>query len=138
MAFFSALNMWKPVERDSRLFKDCLGVPRNKPWKWPLIDVFICHYNEDCEQTMMTLEVRQGSVVSYARLGTCWYEFVLRLQHCMAMDWPKDRMHIYILDDGYFRKPNAPHKDCVDVPNFNALSELDKQRVLWWDDPYVR
>jgi hypothetical protein len=56
MAFFSALNMWKPVERDSRLFKDCLGVPRNKPWKWPLIDVFICHYNEDCTQTMMTLQ----------------------------------------------------------------------------------
>jgi hypothetical protein len=55
----------------------------------------------------------------------------------MDMDWPKDRMHIYILDDGYFRKPTGPYKEKVDVPDFDSLSELDKQRVLWWDDPYV-
>ena len=191
MSFLSAANMWRPVERDSRLFKDCAGVPRHKPWKWPLIDVFICHYNEDTDQTIATLRVsyqlyragfvvfawsfalcfrsdhlvptalRHSCVCCYVGCLSCAYVLLCnpcsilctespllmplfpdlllsRLQKAMAMDWPKDRMHIYILDDGYFKKPTVqPYHACVDSDDPH-LTDLQRDQLRWWDDPYVR
>ena len=46
------------------------------PAEWPSVDVFIPTYNED-------LSIVRATVLS-----------------AMAMDWPRDRLHVYILDDG--------------------------------------
>ena len=53
----TAVNMWKPVHRQSRLFKHCAGVPKDKPWKWPMIDVFIVRDQDDPQHAIDSLKV---------------------------------------------------------------------------------
>jgi hypothetical protein len=80
LSLLTGLTMWRPVKRQSRLFKDSVGVPRSKPWKWPLVDVYIYHD-------------RDSSVA----------QTIATLRRVMDLDWPKDRLHIYVLDDAYYR-----------------------------------
>jgi hypothetical protein len=80
LSLLTGLTMWRPVKRQSRLFKDAVGVPQSKPWKWPLVDVYIYHdKNSSVAQTVATL------------------------RQVMELDWPKDRLHVYVIDDAYYR-----------------------------------
>jgi len=49
----------------------------DKPEEWPSVDVYIPTYNEDLQIVRMTVLA------------------------CMGLDWPADRLNVYILDDGH-------------------------------------
>ncbi|TMW66986.1 hypothetical protein Poli38472_012102 [Pythium oligandrum] len=68
-------SMWRPIRRGARFLND-FKPPLPKE-QWPTVDVFLCHYMEPVVDTMRTLK------------------------NCLAMQYPPELLHIYILDDGY-------------------------------------
>lgn len=68
-------SMWRPIRRGARYMNDFKPpIPKEQ---WPTVDVFLCHYMEPVVDTMQTLK------------------------NSMAMQYPPELLHIYILDDGY-------------------------------------
>jgi cellulose synthase (UDP-forming) len=85
------LTLWRPTRRGARCatrqqqprsetqparFLDNLNPPFPES-DWPEIDVFICHYTEAAEDTLATLDA------------------------AMSLEYPKDKLHIWVCDDGY-------------------------------------
>nr|AFB77612.1 cellulose synthase 3 [Albugo candida] len=68
-------SMWRPIRRGARFMND-FKPPLPKE-QWPSVDVFLCHYMEPVVDSMQTLK------------------------NCLAMQYPPELLHIYILDDGY-------------------------------------
>ena len=77
------VNYWKMIRRDALMLTDLetKGLSRDQ---WPDVDVIICHYSEPADVTRETLRA------------------------CMEMDYPKDKLHIYIADDGFFERDAKP------------------------------
>ncbi|RLN47215.1 hypothetical protein BBJ29_004685 [Phytophthora kernoviae] len=68
-------SMWRPIRRGARYMNDFKPpIPKEQ---WPTVDVFLCHYMEPVTDSMQTLK------------------------NCLAMQYPPELLHIYILDDGY-------------------------------------
>lgn len=68
-------SMWRPIRRGARFLND-FKPPLPKE-QWPSVDVFICHYKEPVTDSMQTL------------------------RNCLALQYPPELLHIYLLDDGY-------------------------------------
>lgn len=68
-------SMWRPIRRGARFLND-FKPPLPKE-QWPTVDIFLCHYMEPVVDTMKTLK------------------------NCLAMQYPPELLHIFILDDGY-------------------------------------
>nr|AEZ51039.1 cellulose synthase 3 [Pythium aphanidermatum] len=68
-------SMWRPIRRGARFLND-FKPPLPKE-QWPTVDVFLCHYMEPVTDSMATLK------------------------NCLALQYPPELVHIYILDDGY-------------------------------------
>ncbi|OQR97654.1 cellulose synthase 4 [Achlya hypogyna] len=76
------LGMWKPVRRGAQYLKDF-----NPPFpsdKWPSVDILLCHYAEPAEDTMATLDA------------------------ILKLDYPPEKLHVYICDDGAFKTKFTP------------------------------
>lgn len=68
-------SMWRPIRRGARYLNDFKPpVPKEQ---WPTVDIFLCHYMEPVTDSMATLK------------------------NCLAMQYPPELLHIFILDDGY-------------------------------------
>nr|AFB20360.1 cellulose synthase 3 [Globisporangium violae] len=68
-------SMWRPIRRGARFMNDFKPpIPKEQ---WPTVDVFLCHYTEPVSDSMQTLK------------------------NCLAMQYPPELVHIWILDDGY-------------------------------------
>lgn len=68
-------SMWRPIRRGARFMNDFKPpIPKEQ---WPTVDVFLCHFMEPVTDTMQTLK------------------------NCLAMQYPPELVHIFILDDGY-------------------------------------
>jgi cellulose synthase (UDP-forming) len=102
-----------------------IALPDN-PQEWPHIDVFIPTYNEPLD------------VVRYTALGA------------LNMDWPAEKLHVYILDDG--RRPefeqfaldagigyrSRPDNEDAKAGNINAaLKTVDSPLVAIFDSDHV-
>jgi hypothetical protein len=115
MSLITNFNMVKPVRRETRLFKDC--APDLDPEEYPLVDVLICHYEEDTDDTIATLE------------------------KAMKLDWPTSRLHIYVIDDGYFNTTSKDKRTEVfqawwkqkEVHTFPAPVVVHKDHERWLD-----
>jgi cellulose synthase (UDP-forming) len=70
-------SMWRPIRRGARFLND-FKPPLPKE-QWPTVDIFLCHYQEPVVDSMRTLK------------------------NCLAMQYPPELLHIFILDDGYTR-----------------------------------
>lgn len=96
------------------------------PNRWPTVDVLVPSYNED-------LDVVKATV--YA---------------CMGMDWPQDKLKIYILDDGrrdsfkefadevgvnYIRRSDNRHAKAGNINN--ALAQCDSEYVAIFDCDHI-
>lgn len=68
-------SMWRPIRRGARYLND-FKPPLPKE-QWPSVDIFLCHYMEPVTDSMATLK------------------------NCLAMQYPPELLHIFILDDGY-------------------------------------
>ncbi|KAF1782816.1 Nucleotide-diphospho-sugar transferase [Phytophthora cactorum] len=68
-------SMWRPIRRGARYMNDFKPpIPKEQ---WPTVDIFLCHYMEPVTDSMQTLK------------------------NCLAMQYPPELLHIFILDDGY-------------------------------------
>lgn len=68
-------SMWRPIRRGARFLNDFKPpLPREQ---WPTVDVFLCHYMEPVVDSMRTL------------------------RNCLALQYPPELIHIFVLDDGY-------------------------------------
>jgi cellulose synthase (UDP-forming) len=68
-------SMWRPIRRGARFLND-FKPPLPKE-QWPTVDIFLCHYMEPVVDSMRTLK------------------------NCLAMQYPPELLHIFVLDDGY-------------------------------------
>lgn len=68
-------SMWRPIRRGARFLND-FKPPLPKE-QWPTVDVFLCHYTEPVSDNIQTLK------------------------NCLALQYPPELVHIFILDDGY-------------------------------------
>lgn len=68
-------SMWRPIRRGARYLND-FKPPLPKE-QWPTVDIFLCHFMEPVTDSMQTLK------------------------NCLALQYPPELLHIYILDDGY-------------------------------------
>lgn len=93
---------------------------------WPHVDVFIPTYNED-------LDVVRNTVLA-----------------AMTMDWPKDKLHVYLLDDGrrpvfqafaqdvgvnYITRPNNAHAKAGNLNH--ALEQTQGELVAVFDCDHI-
>nr|AFB20351.1 cellulose synthase 3 [Bremia lactucae] len=68
-------SMWRPIRRGARYMNDFKPpIPKEQ---WPTVDIFLCHYMEPVTDSMQTLK------------------------NCLAMQYPPELLHIFVLDDGY-------------------------------------
>lgn len=68
-------SMWRPIRRGARYMNDFKPpIPKEQ---WPTVDIFLCHYMEPVVDSIATLK------------------------NCLAMQYPPELLHVYILDDGY-------------------------------------
>lgn len=68
-------SMWKPIRRGARFLNDFKpALPKEQ---WPTVDIFLCHYMEPVVDSIATMK------------------------NCLAMAYPPELLHIFILDDGY-------------------------------------
>lgn len=88
---WTSLN-WRNVVRGARLLDDMK--PKFHPRHWPDVDVLLCHYSEPAEDTIETLK------------------------KMLAMEYPADKLHIYICDDGYLRSDYSKVGQGVHWPSF--------------------
>lgn len=97
------LGLWRPTRRGAR-FLDNLNPPFPSRY-WPEVDVFICHYSEPAEDTMETVEA------------------------AMNMEYPKDKLHVWVCDDGYCRSDfNEERKWPKVTPNHKLIGETGDVR----------
>jgi cellulose synthase (UDP-forming) len=68
-------SMWRPIRRGARFLND-FKPPLPKE-QWPTVDVFLCHFMEPVTDSVKTLK------------------------NCLALQYPPELLHIFILDDGY-------------------------------------
>ncbi|CAK4094892.1 unnamed protein product [Aphanomyces euteiches] len=83
------LGMWKPVRRGAHYLRDF-----NPPFpsdQWPTVDILLCHYAEPAEDTMATMEA------------------------IMKLDYPCEKLHVYICDDGGFKTKFTPGNPIPEV-----------------------
>lgn len=68
-------SMWRPIRRGARFMNDFKpALPKEQ---WPSVDIFLCHYMEPVVDSIATLK------------------------NCLAMQYPPELLHIFVLDDGY-------------------------------------
>lgn len=68
-------SMWRPIRRGARFMNDFKPpIPKEQ---WPTCDIFLCHYMEPVTDSMQTLK------------------------NCLALQYPPELLHIFVLDDGY-------------------------------------
>lgn len=83
------LGLWRPTRRGTR-FLDNLNPPFPEKY-WPDVDILICHYSEPADDTLDTIEA------------------------CLAMEYPKSKLHIWVCDDGYCKSVFKPGQKWPDI-----------------------
>lgn len=113
------LGLWRPQRRGTR-FLDNLNPPF-PPRFWPDVDVLICHYSEPADDTMNTMEA------------------------CLALEYPTEKLHIWVCDDGYCKTIFKPGQKWPDVKINQKLiqdtgdvreqlAELIREKIFCNDD----
>ena len=97
-------NMWRPIRRAAR-FLDQMDPPFEEA-KWPPVDVFICHYAEPADDTIETLTA------------------------AMEMEYPARLLHIWILDDGYFKSSWNNNNEFRITINSGVISSAGNLRMM--------
>ena len=76
------LGLWRQTRRGTR-FLDELNPPFLERY-WPVVDILLCHYSEPAADTMETIDAM------------------------LALEYPRDRLHLWICDDGYTKVAYHP------------------------------
>ena len=94
-------SMWRPIRRGARYLNDFK--PTLPKEQWPTVDIFLCHYMEPVVDSIQTMK------------------------NCLAMQYPPELLHIFILDDGYCKSVwdcNNHFKVTVNVKVIQMIGDL--------------